>query len=294
METYAASMPDSERTYRNVVSQLATELQKKNELLVEAENRNQQLQTELDKNEKASLTEIAEYQGGLKKATDDLAGEIDKFGKDRDKFKKGTAELAHKLENKQKDFDEENARRSKELEETTGVLAQKTMTLEAMINRSKGQELSAEMSDGKVTWVSQRDRVVYLNIGTDDGLRPQNLVQRRRRRRDEAAHAQARRQGQQDAARKHQGERRSHQPARPAPGRSTHYGRRSVQPDHAGRSAVFRRLASRPSRAFRPGRPDAFEQGWPQRSGEGRKPDHGQRRRDRRRAPKTMVRSRDG
>ena len=45
VETYAATMRESEQNYRNIVSQLATELQKQTEVVVDAEARNEQLQS---------------------------------------------------------------------------------------------------------------------------------------------------------------------------------------------------------------------------------------------------------
>ena len=43
-----------------------------------------------------------------------------------------------------------------------------------MINDEKSRETKAnEVADGKVTWVNQRSRTVWINLGSDDGLRRQ-------------------------------------------------------------------------------------------------------------------------
>jgi hypothetical protein len=173
VEQYAASMRESEQNYRNIVAQLSTELQKKSELVVDAETRNQQLQNEFQTKEKANLASVEEYQAGLKQAKDDLEQELKKFNADRDKSKKEKSELVRKFESKEKDSDELLAKNSKEQDATVSKLQDTLRTVDALLSKAKSQEISTELSDGKVTWVNQHDRTVWVNLGSDDGLRRQ-------------------------------------------------------------------------------------------------------------------------
>ncbi len=173
VETYAATMRESEQNYRNIVSQLATELQKQTELVVDAETRNERMQSDFKAKEQANLAEIAQYTAGLKQAKDDLEQERAKFTAEREKFKKDTAELVHNSDGAKKDLDDKLAKSSKDLDETETKLRDTLRKLETVIERDKEQDLSTELVDGKVTWVNQRGRVVWLNLGSDDGLRRQ-------------------------------------------------------------------------------------------------------------------------
>ncbi len=173
VEQYAASMRESEQNYRNIVAQLATELQKKSELVVDAETRNQQLQNKITTDDKANKAANEEYEAGLKQAKDDLEEQLKKFNVDRDKSKKEKAELVRKFEGKEKDTDELMAKNAKEQDATVSKLQDTLRTVDALLNKAKSQEISTELSDGKVTWVNQHDRTVWVNLGSDDGLRRQ-------------------------------------------------------------------------------------------------------------------------
>jgi hypothetical protein len=173
VETYAATMRESERNYRNIVSQLATELQKQTELLVDAQARNDQLKSDFDNKEALNLTAIEEYKAAQKKATDDLAQERTAFAEARDKLKAQDADFAHKLEDRRKKFDDDIAKSTKDLDATETNLRKTLGDLDKVVTKLKEGELSTELTDGKVTWVNQGARIVWLNLGSDDGLRRQ-------------------------------------------------------------------------------------------------------------------------
>jgi hypothetical protein len=173
VETYAATMRESEQNYRNIVSQLSTELQKQSELLVDAQLRNEQMQSDFNTKEKSNLAEIEQYKAGLKQAKDDLEQERSSFSEARDKLKAQDAEYARKFEDRRKKFDEDIAKGAKDLDATETTLRSTRTDLEEMAEKLRGQELSTEMTDGKVTWVNQSGRLVWLNLGSEDGLRRQ-------------------------------------------------------------------------------------------------------------------------
>ena len=141
-----------------------------------------------------------------------------------------------------------------------------------LISREKDQELSTEMTDGKVTWVNQRGRVVWLNFGLDDGLRRQISFSVIAPEENNPLKAEKK------------GSDRSHARAGRPPGRSADHGRRPSEPDHA-RRRLF-------SAAWRPGHPEHFALvGLMDLDKDGfsdlqkiREHHHGQRRRHRRRA----------
>ena len=173
LETYAATMRESEQNYRNIVSQLATELQKKTELVVDAQARNEQMQNDFKTKEKSNLAEIEQYTAGLKQAKDDLDERQKTFTADRDKIKAQLADEVRKFEDRKKKFDDDIAKSSKDLGDTENTLRETRGDLGKLVTKLKDQEISTEMTDGKVTWVNQGARMVWLNLGSDDGLRRQ-------------------------------------------------------------------------------------------------------------------------
>ncbi|HTU24344.1 MAG TPA: hypothetical protein VMF30_03030 [Pirellulales bacterium] len=173
VETYAASMRESEQNYRNIVSQLSTELQKQSELVVEAQKRNDQLQSEFKNKEASNANEIEQYKSGLKQAKDDLEQERSKFNDERNKIKGQMAEASRKFDDKTKKFDEDVAKGTKDLGEREDQLRDTMKQLAKVVQVIKEQELSTERADGKVTWVDQGARLVWLNLGSSDGVRRQ-------------------------------------------------------------------------------------------------------------------------
>ncbi|HEX4144556.1 MAG TPA: hypothetical protein VHY91_13700 [Pirellulales bacterium] len=173
VESYAATMRESEQNYRNIVSQLATELQKQSALLVDAELRNEQMQSDFNNKEKSNLAEIEKYKAGLNQSKEELEQERSNFNEARDKLKAQDAEYARKFEDRRKKFDEEVAKNAKDLDATETSLRNTLESQEKLAAKLKNQELSTELTDGKVTWVNQNGRLVWLNLGSEDGLRRQ-------------------------------------------------------------------------------------------------------------------------
>ena len=173
LETYAATMRESEQNYRNIVSQLATERQKQSELLVDAEARNEQMQSDFNTKEKANLAEIEQYKAGLKQAKDDLEQERTNFTADRDKLKTKNAELVRQSDDRRKKFEDDTAKSVKDLGATEDALRKSLADQEKLRDKLVAEEISTEQTDGKVTWVNQGARLVWLNLGSEDGLRRQ-------------------------------------------------------------------------------------------------------------------------
>ncbi len=173
METYAKTYPESSQHYRFIVAELDKQLKKKNEQLIDSNLRVQELEAKIKKDEADKNAELAKYQQSNDKTNQDATGERNKFNQDRDVLKKADTELAKKLEDKRKDFDDAAIKATKEVEELSSRIASLTTRLTVMVDKGKKEDIDAEQSDGKVTWVNQRARVVWLNLGADDGLRRQ-------------------------------------------------------------------------------------------------------------------------
>jgi hypothetical protein len=173
MEKYAKTFPQPNQHYRFIVADLDKELRKAKEQLVDRRLSEVVLEDKIKADESAKVVEVREYQTKLKTNVDDLTQERGKFNADREKAKKDAADIANKLESKRKELDEVASKAAKELEEALNSLQKMVKTNEALVQKDKDAEVSTEQSDGKITWVNQRARVVWVNLGADDGLRRQ-------------------------------------------------------------------------------------------------------------------------
>ena len=139
-------------------------------------------------------------------------------------------------------------------------------------NEDMRKQKANEVADGKINWINQRTRIVWINLGSSDGLRRQtsfsvfdqdavNPLENDRKGKIEVVRLM-------DAHQAESADRRG----------------RSLQPAHAGRSDLFAHVGAGPARAFCAGRRDGRQPRWRQRSAAHAQFDHAQRRRDRRRS----------
>ena len=173
MEKFAKTFPESNQHYRFVVQELDKQIKKQNASLIDAQQREAVLIDKGKKDETVKVAELANYEQADQKTKQDAAAERDKFNKDRDVLKKNDVEIANKLEQKRKEFDELAQKSAKDIEVVAKRLSETIKINESLVTKDKEAVLSEEHADGKVTWVNQRARVVWLNLGADDGLRRQ-------------------------------------------------------------------------------------------------------------------------
>ncbi len=167
------NLPDDQKNYRKLVDGLQAVIRAKNSLL-------------------------AKQDADLKEARDTLATKTAQFTADKDKLEKDKAQAvadylaAREQISKQltdvrtteTDLTAKNAAKDKELETTKSQSQAKIGDLEKTLAKSEThvkqikeqlQEVQSEFNvnalpSGKVSWVNQRENLVYINLGTDDHL----------------------------------------------------------------------------------------------------------------------------
>ena len=176
METYAGSLDATTRTYRKVLAYLNDELVKKNVALAEQQKSVQELKDTLAQVEQIKQKQIDEFQAGQKTANDDLAKEREKFNAERGTFTGQEASIQEKLDKTHKEADLLAKRAQEALKKTEEALA-----TAAKQNKDKNEQVKKltattwETPLGKIRWVNQRERTVWLDLGRADAL-PRQLV----------------------------------------------------------------------------------------------------------------------
>ncbi len=173
MEMYGKGIPAASQNYRALVQHLAAELAKaqaeNNVVKVHEKELEDKIKADQDDKEK----EIAEYTKKVADTSKDLVDERGKFDKDRLDINKSKADLNQKFEAKAVAFD---VLTKKSSEQVAALTADNTKFKKLLADLHAKDEASArrnEVPDGKIVKVDQRNRLVWINRGTADGLRRQ-------------------------------------------------------------------------------------------------------------------------
>lgn len=171
METYAANFDESSRVYRKVLLYLFDVIRKKDAQIAELQVALQDEKTRSELREPMKDSQVAQFKTGQDAAQKELATEREKFNQDRQAITEQKNELQVKLEKAQKDAVATVDKIRKNLEDT-----QKSMEKLQRALADRSEQLNKvvtqtfEEADGKIRWVNQRNRTVWLNLGQADGL----------------------------------------------------------------------------------------------------------------------------
>jgi hypothetical protein len=172
IERFGKGLPASEQNYRALVKALATELANANTRITEITAKEKELTEKVKNDEAAKNAEIAEYKNKLDEFEKDLMGQKEKFAKSLAAIETSKRDLAKSSAKTRQDFDDLTKKSSEQI----GDLTNKIAKLEQIIKFNNDEKLrhakANEVADGKIVWVNQRSRNVWINLGSADGLRP--------------------------------------------------------------------------------------------------------------------------
>ncbi len=172
-EKFGKGLADVDQNYRALVAHINTELVKANNSIADITAQKKELADKLAAEEAATKKAIEQYTATIAKVTTNAQTEQKQFDADRERMKTENGELNTKFEDTRKRFDDLTRTSSTQIAGLTEQLAKLQKLLELM-NIDKNRETAAnEVPDGKVNWVNQRTRTVWINVGSDDGLRQQ-------------------------------------------------------------------------------------------------------------------------
>ena len=162
------------QNYRTLPPFLIASLNKKNQSVVTANEQTAQAQAAKDATEKAEKARADKAEEAAATAVADLAKERESFVSDRKTMDDMKNKLAAQLAERDKKSRSEIEAVAKERDtlQAQGLQMQTVITLktERLEELEKGQVDLFENPDGKITWVNQRQRLVWINAGRADGL----------------------------------------------------------------------------------------------------------------------------
>lgn len=152
---------------------LVKTIDERNRLGTESLTRENVLDAEKKAIDQRETGRTATAEQGMKKAETDLAAERDQFNKEREDFKKSLDEIKNALAQREKQLKDLKDKSDKEIASVELKANELQKDLDRM--RQKLADVSKdgpafEAPDGEITWVSQRQRMVWINVGHADGL----------------------------------------------------------------------------------------------------------------------------
>lgn len=175
MKQYAAAIPDEKKLYRPALEITYNTLHEKDLELASARAEIQAEKDERAKVEAAKQAQVAAAEQKQKQAEEALMEATKVFETERNKKNEELTEIKSQLDAKIAALTELEEQKKKEVEALTG---ERTRLLQ--INRGLNEKVTQldptsgfEVADGKIVWVNQKARSVWINVGQADGLQRQ-------------------------------------------------------------------------------------------------------------------------
>lgn len=170
-ENVAAGDP---RNYRTLPAYLLGAINNKNASVVTANMLASDSQKEKDTVQAAEQARVKTAEDAVAAAQSQLKDETTKFTSNAEEYNKEKAELANQLAEKDKLLKKEREDSAKEI----ATLSNQIKNLENMLGGYKERVSDLESNrdnifenpDGRITWVNQKQRLVWINLGRADGL----------------------------------------------------------------------------------------------------------------------------
>jgi len=174
MATYAGTVPEKSRFYRQSLEYLANVVKEKNAALdarqVELEKVKAAAKTSVD----AAEAKTKQFEAAVGQTSQDLASEREKFKNETAKLKKDYEDLAGQLQQARKETEAKVTAAETKVQEAK-VYGEKM----ASIAKGRGEQLNSltketlDSIDGHIRSVDQQTGTVYIDLGSADSLRRQ-------------------------------------------------------------------------------------------------------------------------
>lgn len=165
---------DGVKNYRLLPTILLGVVQKKNSSVVDANDQTTKAQSDMAAAAQADAARVKAATDAQAKADADLANERKAYSDERTRMDGEKNKLAAVLADKDKKHKADLDNVSKERDNLFAQASQMQTTIDLKTTRldelEKEQVNLFESPDGKITWVNQRQRLVWINVGKADGL----------------------------------------------------------------------------------------------------------------------------
>jgi hypothetical protein len=174
MAKYGAGLPPDSLNYRNLPEPLVDTIRTLNSDITAANVQVKELTAAREKIRKDEQARATTAIAAMDAAMTKYIGERRQFVTAKADIEASKNQIATQLSERGQELDRMAGKMVEERESRDMIIAQMQEQLDAMRAKERAeQETTFETPDGKITWVNQRSRVVWIDLGSADGLQRQ-------------------------------------------------------------------------------------------------------------------------
>lgn len=170
---YGGSVDDANRNYRALLLDLSEENRKLADIEANSKQQLRDVQERLLAVEAQKEEQVKQFEAQMQQVSKDAASEKNRFETQYKEINEKNAELARQMDTARKDYD----KKMEELSAKNAGLEQTIRKLEGSISKLQQGlpqvDQFAQPADGQITWANQRQKKVWIDLGSADGIRPQ-------------------------------------------------------------------------------------------------------------------------
>lgn len=171
MKKYGVGYPEDSLFYHKILDKLCKTIDEKNADLAAEKARIPEVQDDYKKQLSQKEAQLAKFDAERKKANDDLAAEQEKFRGDRQRTNDDKSKLHEDLVASRKEAKESLDKANGDLVSANGVVKRLKERVTQQGEKIVGYESDkVGVPSGEITWVSQRNSAVWINLGSSDSL----------------------------------------------------------------------------------------------------------------------------
>ncbi len=174
MRVYGVGFQDQVLNYRTLPSHLLAVVNDKNSKLAEADRMQSELVSERNRIQETGERRLNQVQTELVSTQQELEAERKKFNQERQRILDTKEELAALVPEKERELNQVRSEAASRIDGLQKETQQNQVMIAALQERLEDRrEETFEEADGEVTWVDQNSQMVWINLGSADGLRRQ-------------------------------------------------------------------------------------------------------------------------
>jgi hypothetical protein len=174
MTKYGTGLPQDDLSYQNLPERLVTTIRTLNSDVSDANDLVNKLTSEREAIRVAEQSRATKAIAARDAATTDYTAEQRTFVTSQAAIADSRAQIEAQLRQRGTELSRLAGDMAEEKESRDKIISQMQQQLDAMRAQQLAErETTYETHDGKVTWVNQRSRIVWINLGSADGLKRQ-------------------------------------------------------------------------------------------------------------------------
>jgi len=171
MKNYASSFPEDKQFYRSALEYMHNVLKEKSAQLADAETQVQELKTRNEMLESTKDSQLQKHAAAVKKAQTDLANITKSFEAARAKMTTHQENVDSRLADARRTFNTKLSEANDQTSVANSKLSKKTTQYDR-VKKQLGDVIKEtfELADGEIRWINQKNKTVWVNLGSADSL----------------------------------------------------------------------------------------------------------------------------